>query len=114
MAMPSGDSPQKAQEYYQYLLAHHETEHRVVTWHVDWISLAWLWGFAAALALVLLLWMRQYRTTRQKELYLVDTWSGFTTELAGPATRFFIVLTAILVGFAIALIVGHLVDGQVF
>ena len=84
------------------------------TWHVDWLSLAWLWGFVAALALVLLLWVRQYRTTRQKGIYLVDTWSGFTSELAGPATRFFLLLTAILVGFAIALIVGHLVNGQIF
>jgi hypothetical protein len=114
MPMPNGDSPQKAQEYYQYLLAHHQTEHRVNTWTVDWMSLAWLWGFVAALALILILWVWQYRTTRQKELYLVDTWSGFTTELAGPATRFFLLLTVILVGFAIALIVGHLVNGQIF
>jgi hypothetical protein len=65
MAMPRGDTPQKAQEYYQYLLAHHETEHRVETWSVDWMSLAWLWG-------------------------------------------------VIIVGFAIVLIVGHIVNGQIF
>jgi hypothetical protein len=115
MAMPSGDTPQKAQDYYNYLLAHHETEHRVNTWTVDWMSLAWVWGFVVALALILFWWVRQYRTTRQKTgIYAVDTWSGFTSELAGPATRFFVLLTAILVGFAVALIVGHLVNGQTF
>ena len=83
MAMPTGDSPQKAQAFYHYLLAHHETEHRVKTWSVDWLSLAWLWGFVVALSLILLWWVWQYRTTRHKMgVYPVDSWSGFTTELA--------------------------------
>lgn len=115
MAMPSGDSPQKAQEFYHYLLAHHETEHRVKTWYVDWLGLAWMWGFVAALAVILIWWVWQYRTTRQKTgVYPVDSWSGFATELAGPASLFFVLFTAIVTGFAVALLVGHIVDGQVF
>jgi hypothetical protein len=114
MGMPSGDSPQKAQQFYDYLLAHHETERPVQEWHVNWYSLGWLWGFVAALAVILLWWVWQYRTTRQRGMYLVDTWSGYTSELAGPATRFFVLLTAVLVGFAVAILVGHLVNGQVF
>ena len=115
MAMPKGDTPRKAHEYYQYLLSQHETERRSATWHVDWLSLAWMWGFVAALVLILLLWVWQYRTTRHKErIYPVDTWAGFTTELAGPASSFFLLLTAILVGFAVAIVVGHIVDGQIF
>ena len=115
MAMPRGDSPQKAQEFYHYLLAHHETEHRVTTWSVDWLSLAWLWGFVVALSVILLWWVWQYRTTRHKMgVYPVDSWSGFTTELAGPASFFFVLFTAIITGFAVALIIGHLVNGQTF
>jgi hypothetical protein len=115
MGMPSGDSPQKAQEFYHYLLAHHETEHRVSMWTVDWYGLAWLWGFVAALAVILILWIWQYRSTRQRTgIYPVDSWSGFTSELAGPASVFFIVFTALITGFAVALIVGHIVNGQVF
>ena len=34
MGMPSGDSPQKAQEYYHYLQAHQQTTQRAATWHV--------------------------------------------------------------------------------
>jgi hypothetical protein len=104
MAMPRGDSPQKAQEFYHYLLAHHETEHRVKTWSVDWLSLAWLWGFVVALSVILLWWIWQYRTTRHKMgVYPVDSWSGFTTELAGPASFFFVLFP-----------IGHLVNGQMF
>jgi hypothetical protein len=115
MSMPSGDSPQKAQQFYDYLLAHHETEHRVKTWYVDWLSLAWLWGFVAALAVILLWWVWQYRTTRHRaRIYPVDSWGGFTTELAGPATLFFLLFVAIVTGFAVALVVGHIVDGQIF
>jgi hypothetical protein len=115
MAMPSGDSPDKARQFYRYLLARHETEHRVKTWYVDWLSEAWVWGFVAALALILIWWIWQYRTTRQRTgIYPVDSWSGFATELAGPATLFFVLFCAIVVGFAVALIAGHIVNGQIF
>ena len=114
MAMPSGDSPQKAQQFYDYLLSHHETERPVQAWYVNWYSLAWVWGFVAALAVILLWWVWQYRTTRQKTLYPPDNWGGFATELAGPASLFFVLFTAIVVGFAVAVIVGHIVNGQMF
>jgi len=115
MAMPSGDSPQKANAFYHYLLSKHQTDRRADTWHVDWLSLAWMWGFVAALSVILIWWIWQYRTTRHRSrVYPVDSWGGFTTELAGPATRFFVLLTAILTGFAVALIVGHIVNGQIF
>jgi hypothetical protein len=112
---PKGDTPEKARQFYEYLQAHHETENRVATWHVDWTSLAWMWGFVVVLVLVLLLWVKQYRTTRQRTgIYPVDSFGGWTTEAAGPATLFFLLLTAVVVAFAIALIVGHIVYGQKF
>ncbi len=106
MGMPSGDTPEKAHKFYHYLQGHQETMQRAATWHVRWIDLAWLWGFVIALSLAVLLWVWQYRTTRQK-IYPVDSFGGYTTELAGPATFFFILLTVILTGWAVALIVGH-------
>jgi hypothetical protein len=113
MAMPSGDTPTKAQHYYHYLQGHDQTFYKAATWEVRWYDLAWLWGFLIALVLVILYWMWQYRTTRQR-IYQVDSFGGYTTELAGPATLFFILLTILLVGWAVALIVGHLVWGQKF
>jgi hypothetical protein len=113
MGMPSGDTPDTAQAYYRYLQAHQQTMQGAATWHVHWIDLAWLWGFVIALSLTLLLWVWQYRSTRQK-LYPVDSFGGYTTELAGPSTRFFLLFSAISVGWAVALIVGHLVWGQKF
>jgi hypothetical protein len=113
MGMPSGDTPGKAQAYYHYLQAHQQTMQGAATWHVRWVDLAWLWGFVIALSATLLLWVWQYRSTRQK-LYPVDSFGGYTTELAGPSTRFFLLFSAISVGWAVALIVGHLVWGQKF
>ena len=113
--MPTGDSPQKVRDYYLYLQGHHQSDGRIATWHVDWFSLAWLWGFVIVLGLVLIWWIWQYRTTRQRPgIYPVDSFGGFTSELAGPATRFFVLLTVILTGFAVAIIVGHIVWGQKF
>jgi len=113
--MPSGDSPEKAQQYYHYLQGHQETYYRAATWHVHWLDLAWLWGFLIVLTLAILLWMWQYRTTRQRTgIYPVDSFGGYTTEMAGPSTFFFILLTIVLAGWALAIIVGHIVFGQRF
>ena len=99
MGMPSGDSPAKAQAYYHYLNAHQLSMQRPATWEVRWVDLAWLWGFAIALSVILLLWVWQYRSTRQKaNIYPVDSFGGYTTELAGPATAFFLILTVLLTG----------------
>ena len=64
-SMPSGESPQHAREYYHYLQGHQETLHVPKTWTVDWLSLAWLWGFAIVLSLAIVWWIWQNRTTRQ-------------------------------------------------
>ena len=113
--MPSGESPQHAQQYYDYLQAHQQTMYHPDTWHVRWLDLAWLWGFVIGLVLLLLLWIWQYRTTRQRTgIYPVDRFGGYTSELAGPATAFFLLLTVVLTAFAVAIIVGHLVWGQKF
>jgi hypothetical protein len=115
MGMPSGESPAKAQQYYDYLQAHQQTFQKPDTWTVRWLDLAWLWGFVIVLALVILWWLWQYRTTRQRTgIYPVDEFGGYTSELAGPSTRFFLLLTAILTAWAVAIIVGHIVWGQKF
>jgi hypothetical protein len=114
MGMPSGSSPEKAEAYYDYLLSHHQTDGRVATWTVDWTALAWLWGFAISIAVILLLWIWQYRTTGRGGLYPVQRWAGYTSELARPASLFFVLLTAGLTLFAVVLTISHLVNGQLF
>jgi hypothetical protein len=112
--MPSGESPQHAQQYYHYLQSHQLVPHgRDATWHVDWTSLGWMWGFVAVLVVVILLWIRQYRSTRHP-IFPLDSWGGWTTEAAGPATTYFLVFTLIVVVFGGVLVIGHLVNGQLF
>jgi hypothetical protein len=113
--MPNGDSPAHAHAYYQYLQAHQQTMQEPATWHVRWLDLAWMWGFVLVLVLTIIFWVWQNRSTRQRAgIYPVDDFGGYTTELAGPATLFFLLLTAVLVGFAVVLTVGHIVWGQRF
>jgi hypothetical protein len=116
MSMPSGDSPQKAQQYYHYLQSHQLVPHgRTATWHVDWVSLAWLWGFVAVLVLLILIWVRQYRSTRgTRGIFPVDTWAGYTSEVAGPATVAFFFITIVVVAFGAEFVIGHLINGQLF
>jgi hypothetical protein len=116
MSMPSGDSPRTAQDYYHYLQGHQLVPHgRDVTWQVDWNSLLWMWGFVLAIVVILVLWIRQYRSTRQiPGISPLDSWSGYTTEAAGPATTFFLLLTAVIVIYGGAMVIGHLISGQKF
>jgi hypothetical protein len=114
MGMPSGDSPAKAQQYYDYLQSHDQTFQVPATWHVHWLDLAWLWGFLLALVLIILWWLGQYRSTRQRGIYPTDQFGGYTTEAAGPATRFFLLFTVIITGWAVVLAVGHIIWGQKF
>jgi hypothetical protein len=108
--------PSNPDDYYHYLQAHHQTDHHVKTWVVDWASLSWLWGFVVVISVVLILWIRQYRSTRQRGagLYSTDTWSGYASELAGPASFFFLVFSGLIVAGAVVLIAGHLIWGQKF
>jgi hypothetical protein len=112
---PSGDSPEKVRDFYEYLNGHQETTRPIQSWHVDWLSLAWLWGFVIVLVVALLLWVKQYRTTRQRAgIYPVDRFGGWTSEGAGPATLFFLLFTVFVVAFGVAIVVGHIVWGQKF
>jgi hypothetical protein len=114
MSMPRGDSPQKAEQYYHYLQSHQLVPHgRDVTWHVDWTALSWMWGFVIVLAVILFAWIRGYRSARQV-IHPLDTWAGYTTEAAGPASFFFFLLTAVVFVFGAVMVVGHLISGQKF
>jgi hypothetical protein len=116
MSMPSGESPQHAEQYYQYLQSHQLVPHgRDATWHIDSSALGWMWGFAVVLVLVLWAWVRQYRSTRPRGfIFPLDTWGGYTTEQAGPTTLFFFLITAIIVIFGGVMVVTHLINGQKF
>lgn len=116
MGMPTGDTPRKVHDYYLYLQGHQLSPHgRTETWHVDWASLAWLWGFVIALGLILVVWIREYRSTRpQVGISPLDRWGGYTTEGGGRVPLVFWVFTLILVAFGAVFVVGHLVSGQVF
>ena len=113
MGMPSGESPAKAQQYYNYIQSHSQTQYVPKTWEVHWLDLAWLWGFLIVLVSAILFWVWYYRSTRQR-IHPVDSFGGYTTELGRPAARFFWLLTVVLTGWAVALIAGHLIWGQKF
>jgi hypothetical protein len=117
MAMPTGDSPQTAHDYYQYLQARQLEPHgRTETWHVDWTALAWMWGFVVVLAIVLAFWVRDYRSTHpQTGIVPLDRWgAGDITEAAGRVPVFFWIVTLALVAFGAVLVITHLISGQLF
>src|SRR3954454_17826198 len=111
MSMPSGDTPQKAQQYYHYLQSHQLAPHgRVATWHVDWDSLAWLWGFVSVLVLLILIWVRTHLSTRQAAgIFPAYTWGGHTTEAAGPAAVAFFFITFVVFAFGAESVIAHLI-----
>jgi hypothetical protein len=74
-----------------------------------------MWGFVIVLVLLVIVWVRQYRSTRGPGgIFPVDTWAGYTTELAGPATVALFFITIVVIAFGAEFVIGHLVDGQLF
>jgi hypothetical protein len=74
-----------------------------------------LWGFVVVLCLVFAVWVRDYRSTHpQTGISPLDRWSGYTTEAAGRVPIFFWLVTLALVAFGAAVVIGHLISGQVF
>jgi sterol desaturase/sphingolipid hydroxylase (fatty acid hydroxylase superfamily) len=116
MAMPRGDSVQKVNDYYHYLQSRQLEPHgRAQTWHVDWTSLRWLWGFAIVLAVILVAWIREYRSTHPPTgISPLDRFGGYTTEAAGRVPLFFWLVTLVIVVFGAEFVIGHLISGQVF
>jgi hypothetical protein len=116
MSMPSGESPQHALQYYHYQQSQQLVPHgRDATWHVDGTALAWMWGFIVVLVVLLWAWVTSYRSTRHKGgIFPVDTWGGFTSEQAGPATRFFFIVVLPIVVLGTVMVVTHLIYGQKF
>ena len=117
MDMPTGHSPRVAQQFYLYLQGHQQDppNSRVQTWHVDRPALLWVWGFVAAVILILLIWILEYRSHRPREpLSPLDRWGGYTTEAAGHVPISFWVILAIIVVFGAQFIVAHLIGGQLF
>jgi hypothetical protein len=67
------------------------------------------------LVLLIIIWVRQYRSTRQAGgLFPLDTWGGHTTEAAGPATIAFFFITLVVLAFGAEFVIGHLINGQLF
>jgi hypothetical protein len=116
MAMPTGDSPQTVHDYYLYLQGRQLEPHgRTETWHVDWTSLAWMWGFVVVLGLILVVWIRDYRSSHpQTGISPLDRWGGYTTEAAGRVPIFFWLFMLVIVAFGAEFVIGHLVSGQLF
>jgi hypothetical protein len=116
MAMPKGDSPRVAHDYYEYLQSRQLAPHgRTETWHVDWTSLTWLWGFVLVLCVFIALWIRDYRSTHpQTGISPLDRWSGYATEAGASVPVFFWVVTLVVVAFGAEFVIGHLISGQMF
>jgi heme/copper-type cytochrome/quinol oxidase subunit 2 len=114
MGMPTGDSPQTAEQYYLYLQGHQLEPHgRVETWHIDWTSLAWLWGFVLIVILILFVWIRDYRSHREP-LSPLDRWGGYATEASSRVPLSMWIIGAIVVALGAVLVIGHLISGQKF
>jgi hypothetical protein len=67
------------------------------------------------LGLILVLWIRDYRSSHpQTGISPLDRWGGYTTEAAGRVPIFFWLFMLVIVAFGAEFVIGHLVSGQLF
>jgi hypothetical protein len=97
-------------------LAHDQPESKQSNWIMaDWMLETFFLFAGVALFAFLLAWVRQYRSTRQiPGISPLDSWAGYTTEAAGPATTLFFLFTGVIFVFGAVMVVGHLISGQKF
>jgi len=115
MAMPTGDDPTTALQYYAYLDREQVRGTRVDTWHTWWPALGWMYGILLLLAVVTVLWVYQYRSTRQRMgVYQTEDWDGYVRESAGPLTWFGRIMLGATAAFVAVLILTHIFAGQDF
>ena len=86
MSLPKGDSPEDVRSSSTTICtAINRPTHAVATWHVDWLSLAWLWGFVIVLASCCSSGSGSTaRLASATGIYPVDSFGGYTTEQRRP------------------------------
>lgn len=111
--VPSGNTPEAVQAYYQYLLAFYinPTVQNVTT---NYFLVGVTFGWVAIIAGLFFIYFRRARNEKPSRLYPVETYNGFISESNAGVGVFLAVFFALVVLWLLYITVSNLTQGQLY
>jgi hypothetical protein len=111
--VPTGDTPEIVQAYYEYLLAHYinPTAQNIAT---NWFLVGVVVGWVAIVSGLFFIYFRRVRNEKPSQLYPVETYNGYISESNGGTGVFLYVFFALVVLWLLYITVSNLTQGQLY
>ncbi len=111
--VPSGNTPEAVEAYYQYLLQHYITPIAQNT-AFNWVIVATTLGWVAILAALLFIYFRRVRNEKPSRLYPVETYNGYISESNAGTGAFLFIFFGLIVLWLLYITVSNLTQGQLY
>lgn len=111
--VPTGDTPEIVQAYYEYLLAHYinpAMQNTGTNWFIVGIVLGWV----AIVVGLCFIYFRRSRSEKPSILYPVETYNGYISESNAGTGIFLYVFFALVVIWLLYITISNLTFGQLY
>jgi hypothetical protein len=111
--VPSGDTPEIVEQYYEYLLQHYINPLAQNT-GLNWIIVAVTLGWVAIVAALFFIYFRRSRSEKPSQLYPVETYNGYISESNAGTGTFLFIFFALVVLWLLYTTISDLTMGQIY
>jgi hypothetical protein len=111
--VPTGDTPEVVEQYYQYLLSHYINP---IAQNVtpNWPLIAATLGWVAIVFGLVFIYFRRARNEKPSTLYPVETYNGYISESNAGVGAFLFILFALVVLWLLWITISNLTQGQLY
>lgn len=111
--VPTGNTPEAVQAYYQYLLAHYinpVTQNIATNYLIIGVTLGWV----AIVTGILFIYFRRSRSEKPSKLYPVETYNGYISESNAGTGLFLYIFFALVILWLLYVTISNLTQGQLY
>src|SRR5581483_4228461 len=111
--VPTGNTPEIVQQYYQYLLDHYinpVTQNVTPNYFLEGVTLGWVLIITG----LIFIYFRRVRNEKPGKLYPVETYNGYISESNGGVGVFLLVFFGLVVVWVLWITISNLTQGQLY
>lgn len=111
--VPTGNTPEAVQAYYQYLLAHYinpVTQNIATNYLIIGVTLGWV----AIVTGIIFIYFRRSRSEKPSKLYPVETYNGYISESNAGTGLFLYIFFALVILWLLYVTISNLTQGQLY
>lgn len=111
--VPTGNTPEIVQQYYEYLLAHYISpvaQNTGTNWIIIGVTLGWVGIVTGAI----FIYFRRVRSEKPSKLYPVETYNGYISESNAGTGIFLYIFFALVVLWLLYITISNLTQGQLY